>query len=128
MSLALAGYPFSGPVPLLRCSLPRVAGVYAVLARRIRSAPLLPRMPLDLLFVAETDDLSTLRIPGAHPQYRRWVAHAGSEGLLHLAVHYMPSAGLADRRVVASHVIATCSPDCPLQGPTARRPSPEAVA
>jgi hypothetical protein len=128
MSLALAGYPFRGPIPRLRCVLPRVAGVYAVLRRHMTNAPLRAHTPFGLLLVGETDYLSSLRDPGAHPHYRRWVTHAGSEGSLHLAVHYMPRASLADRRVVASHVIATWSPDCPRVQPTAPHPNPEAVA
>ena len=66
--------------------------------------------------MAATGDLAALRIPAAHAHYRRSVSSVGSEGLLHLAIHYMPSSTAEERAAVASQVIAVCSPTWHGQG------------
>ena len=103
---SLAGYPFEGPRALAGWTPPARPAVYAVV---FKPEPAANPERYAVIFVGQSDDLSTERFPFQHPRASCWVRRAGQVGGLHLHLRGARRAAItpgadragADRRLPA---------------------------
>jgi hypothetical protein len=106
---SLAGYPFEGPRILAGWTPPARSAVYAVLLRPEETAG--PGQ-YAVIYVGESDDLSSERFPFRHPRAACWIRRAGDRYRLAICTYEVPGGLRSHRQEIVRELAAIYRPGC----------------
>jgi hypothetical protein len=105
---SLAGYPFEGPRVLAGWTPPTVAAVYAILVIPEAGAS----QQYAVIYVDQSDDLSSERFPFSHPRAASWVRRAGDRFKLAICTYEVPGGLRSHREQIVRELTAIYQPSC----------------
>lgn len=104
---SLAGYPFEGPRVLGGWTPPARPAVYAILYK-----PEPASEQYAVIYVDQSADLTTERLPFAHPKAPCWVKRAGDRWKLYIAVYEVPGGLVSHRELIVNELASIYKPGC----------------
>jgi hypothetical protein len=106
---SLAGYPFEGPRILAGWTPPARAAVYAILLRPEETAR---AGQYAVIYVGESDDLSSERFPFRHSRAACWIRRAGDRYRLAICTYEVPGGLRSHREEIVRELAAIYRPGC----------------
>lgn len=106
---SLAGYPFEGPRVLAGWTPPAVPAVYAIV---YKPDPDTKPERYAVIYVGQSDDLTTEHFPFQHPRAHCWIARAGSRWKVYICTYEVPGGLRSHREQIVSELGSIYAPSC----------------